>query len=366
MVPRERLRQPPAGPAETPHAEDGPTADCGATEAMSDSRVPIVILGGSDRRAGPLPESAAERHALAGYKGASIRIGERPLVECIIDRIADSGHFGSIFIAGPARIYRDSSRARVIDTDGSFADNIRHSIEAVGEAHPGQPLAFISCDVLPQPGALPQVMRHYEARRPCDVWYPMIRAPRRGEALGESAWKPTYRIVPEPGRPAERTLPGHLVVVDPSALRLEFMYQLFQIAYRTRNRPIRYRRTVMLRGLLRALIGQDLLHLLALRPPTLTWTVVRAGLGAAQKLRRGTITCDELERALRRMFVTARHRRLHPRRRIHVPILDALSLALDIDTEEEARALGGRLGQLEPARGSEGASSASDSARSSR
>lgn len=314
---------------------------------MSESRPPIVILGGSDRRAGPLPESAAERHALALYKGAAIRIGGRPLVESIIDRIEASGHFGSIYVAGPAAIYRDSPRAQVIDTDGSFSENIRHSIEALGPTHAGGPLAFITCDVLPNATSLPEVMAHYEAHRPCDIWYPMIRAPREGDALGASAWKPTYRIVPESGREAVRTLPGHLVIVDPQALRLEFMYQLFQIGYRTRNRPIRYRRTVMLRGLLRALIQQDLLHLLGLRLPNLTWTVLSAGLPAARKLRNGTISRVELEAALRRMFVTARHRRRYPDRRAHVPILDALSLALDIDTEEEARAVGGSVGPIE-------------------
>ena len=33
--------------------------------------------------------------------------------------------------------------------------------------------------------------------------------------------------MPEPGEAAVEILPGHLVVVDPGALRLEFLYELF-------------------------------------------------------------------------------------------------------------------------------------------
>ena len=46
----------------------------------------------------------------------------------------------------------------------------------------------------------------------------------------------------------------------------------------------------------------------------------------------------------RKIFVTYRHRRRYPHRRILTPVVDALALALDIDTEEEARERGGRLG----------------------
>ena len=77
---------------------------------------------------------------------------------------------------------------------------------------------------------------------------------------------------------------------------------------------------------------------------TLTWSVLRVGIAAARELRDGTITRERLEQALRTIFVKSRHRRKFPGRRVQLPIVEALSLALDIDTEEEARAAGGNIG----------------------
>ena len=49
---------------------------------------------------------------------------------------------------------------------------------------------------------------------------------------------------------------------------------------------------------------------------------------------------------MRRIFVRDRHRRRHPERRIFVPLVEGLSLALDVDTVEEAREIGGRTAAL--------------------
>jgi hypothetical protein len=95
------------------------------------------------------------------------------------------------------------------------------------------------------------------------------------------------------------------------------------------------------------LLYQDLLHLVALRVPNVTWTVVSAAVPGAGALKRGTLTRAKMENALRSIFVKERHRRAHPRRRFLLPIVEGLSLALDIDTEEEARAMGGDVA-LEP------------------
>ena len=85
------------------------------------------------------------------------------------------------------------------------------------------------------------VMADYSRQAPCDLWFPLIQAPEDQGELGASAWKPVYRLVPGPGRAPVRILPGHLAVIDPGALRLNFLYRLVQLGYRTRNRSIRYR-----------------------------------------------------------------------------------------------------------------------------
>ena len=120
---------------------------------------------------------------------------------------------------------------------------------------------------------------------------------------------------------------------------------MIQLGYKTRNRSINYRRAVMVRGVVLALLYQDLLHLMTLRAPTLTWSVLSVGIRTARELREGRISRERLEYASRKIFVNSRHRRRHPDRRVVLPIVDALSLAMDIDTEEEARAAGGDLGQ---------------------
>ena len=97
----------------------------------------------------------------------------------------------------------------------------------------------------------------------------------------------------------------------------------------------------MVLGVLLELLYQDLLHLLGLRLPTLTWSVLGTGIPAATALRDGTITRARLEDAMRRIFVRDRHRRRYPERRIVVPLVEGLSLALDVDTVEEAREIGG-------------------------
>lgn len=310
---------------------------------MGGKRIPIVILAGSDRRPAVLPESGRDKHPLAGYKGAEVQIGGRPLIAALVERIAESGEFDPLYVVGPARAYERLPRpARLIDSDGTIGQNVRRGIEVVQSAHGKTPVAFVTCDILPEADALRRLLESYHAAAPCDLWFPMIAVPADGR-LGASAWKPAYRILPGPDQTPVRVLPGHLAIADPEALRLRFLYRLIDVGYRTRNRPIHLRRTVMVRGVVAALLYQDLLHLLAGRMPSLAWSVLSTGISAARRLRAGRLTRSELEQALRRIFVNHRHRRHHPERRVLVPIVDALWLALDIDTEEEARAAGGRI-----------------------
>lgn len=311
---------------------------------MPDHTLPIVILAGSDRRAPDLPDGGRDKHPLSGYKGVDVRIGGRTLLESVIDRLEICGRFDPVYVVGPRSVLGSMGpRCELIDSDGTFGENIRSSFEAMRREHRRAPFAFITCDILPEVDTLRVLMDDYAAHAPCDLWFPLIHAPEDRGSLGASAWKPRYRIVPRDGLPAVGILPGHLAIVDPTALRLKFVYRLMQLGYRTRNRPINYRRRVMVRGVVLELLYQDLLHLLTLRAPTLTWSVLRVGIAAAHELREGRITRTRLEDTLRRIFVASRHRRRHPERRVHLPIVEGLSLALDIDTEEEARAAGGEV-----------------------
>ncbi len=112
------------------------------------------------------------------------------------------------------------------------------------------------------------------------------------------------------------------------------------LGYRTRNRPILYRRGYMARRLLWIMLVQDVIHLLNLRLPTFTFDTLLSGARAARRLKERVIRQSELELALWRMFIRRRHRRRQPERRVRMPVVDAMSLARDIDTLEEAVAFG--------------------------
>ena len=98
----------------------------------------------------------------------------------------------------------------------------------------------------------------------------------------------------------------------------------------------------MLRGVLMTVLREDLRQIFTLGLPDLTAAVIADGAAVVMGLRSGNMTRERLERAVRRVVVSFGHRRRYPRRRVCVPILpDILSLARDIDTEEEeARAIG--------------------------
>lgn len=302
--------------------------------------MPIIILGGSDRRPADLPEGASAGTSLSGFKGADVRIHGEPLVRHVERRIRASEAFGPIYLAGPARVYRSiCPEVELVDTNADFGTNIERAMGVVEARHPDQPVAFITCDILPTATTLSAMAQDYLRAAPCDLWFAVVRVPDDFAGLGASAWKPRYRLVPTSGEAAAETLGGHLVFVQPGSLRLGFLTRLFRHAYATRNRGLAYRRTVVVRKMISSLIAEDLRRLVRLRRPDVTWTTLRFGVWGASKLGQGTMTLAQLERVLANMLIDrdlVREKGV----RVRVPMVDHLSLALDIDTEEEAHARG--------------------------
>lgn len=318
--------------------------------ARPDSKIPIIILGGRDRRGSRLPEAGEGKHPLRGYKAVDLRIGGRPLIATLVERLQACGAFEPIYVAGPAQLYAGLGLPiETIDTDADFAQNIRAAIETVTAAFPDRNIAITSCDILPEVADLDRLMRDYRAHEPSDFWLPQIRVPEDRTLLGESTWKPQYRFVPQDGGEPVATLPGHLMILDAAAMRSDLVYRMFELAYSTRNRPVKTRRKVMLRTLLGYFLMQDLKALLTLRAPVLTWEVVRHGTLVTRGLRRGDLPTEEIADHARTMLFERAHRKAHPERRGRLPVLEGLSLAKDIDTEEEAREAERRLADDEPA-----------------
>lgn len=299
--------------------------------------IPLVVLGGGDTRPSALPETGARLHPIQGPKGLALRIEGRPIIDLLIERLQESGYFSPIFIAGPAELYGPNrGGCQVIDTNSTFGNNIKAAIETVMEECPGQSVAITTCDILPEEDELHRLMEDYYHHQPLDFWFPAILAPEQQQELGASAWKPRYRVAPLPGEEPRTLLPGHLLVADPAALRRPLVYRTFDLAYRSRNRPILYRLGLMVTHIFGGLVLQDLKLLMTFRLPTMTYTVIYNGTVMALKLRRGVITPEEMATRLQRIYVRYRHRRRHPERQGRTPLKHGLSLAKDIDTVEEA------------------------------
>ncbi len=303
--------------------------------------LPLVVLGGRDRQGTQLPTEGAGKHPLHGYKGLDLRIGGQPLIAHVIERMRGSGAFDPIFIAGPAERYQEVlPEVPVIDTDSDFGTNLRHALEGVVKQCPGRHVAVVTCDVLPDAEDLERMLDDYRRHSPCDYWFALIRVPpsaaQVAQRLGESQWKPRYRIIPDHETTAIETLPGHLLIIDPPAVRRELVYHALEAAYRTRNRSIHYRRAVIFRSLLGFLLRQDWQHVLHWRRPTYLYTVIVNGLRIAHGLQSGKMTQKQLQTYIHRVYVRYHHRRSADRQS-RLALVDALSFAKDIDTEEEAR-----------------------------
>lgn len=311
---------------------------------MSRQKIPLIILAGSDSKPAALPEKGADLHPIPGPKGLALEIAGRPIIDHLIQRMDESGYFAPIFIAGPADLYGPTrGAATVIDTDGTFGDNIKAAVERLVVDCPGQSVAITTCDILPRVDELERLMSDYHGHLPLDFWYPVILTPEEEGQLGASAWKPRYRMAPEEGAKPRSFLPGHLIVADPVAIRRPLVYRSFDLAYASRNRGVLYRTVLIVSHVFGGLLWQDVKNLLSLKLPTMTWTVVRNGIGVGLGLRNGSLTSDAVALRLRRVFIRYRHRRRFPERSGRFPMMEGLSLAKDIDTEEEAREAARRL-----------------------
>lgn len=314
-------------------------------KSMRNTTIPLIVLAGSDRRPAELPRKGRGKRPLWGSKGVAVKIGGRPLIDLLLERLRECGYFDPIYIGGPAKVYGEvHNGVPVIDTDSSFGKNIQVTLEAVEKEFPSSPIALTTCDILPEVEELVRLMEDYLAHEPLDFWFPLILVPENPERLGASAWKPQYGVVTELGREPIFTLPGHLIMVHPPAFRRSLVYRSFEMAYASRNRSPIYRFWYMLCSVITILVAEDLRRIFRLRPPTVSLAVIWNGISIAHSLKSGTMNPEKTAERISRVFVRRRHRRRFPTRRGRLALVDALSMAKDIDTEEEAEETGRGFG----------------------
>lgn len=301
-------------------------------------QLPLVILGGRDRRSTRLPEAGRDHRPLGGFKAVEVRIGGRSLIEILVQRMHATGAFSAIYIAGPGDVYGGLGLdVGIIETDGEFGENLLTIADFLARQHSGEQAMFTTCDIVPDPAELRVALDDYFAHRPVDFWMLQHPVPEAPGGLGQSAWKPKYRLRRRGEPEATRVIPGHLLAVAPETTHCALVCRILDAFYRSRNRSIPERGWVVLQCILRELVAADWREVRAGRWPTVSVHVVYHSLGLARLLAKGTATLEDFEHRLRPIFYLPTHRRRHRDRLGRVAILECYSLAKDIDTVEEAR-----------------------------
>jgi hypothetical protein len=113
------------------------------------------------------------------------------------------------------------------------------------------------------------------------------------------------------------------------------LYRLFFLGYRERNRAQERRPRAIFLSILGNLLLRDALNLFRLEAPTLTYNVVRHGLGTWFRWRRAELDLEGLAFGLGAVFVRRKHFRRWGSRCVRVITTKSMSFAKDIDTQEE-------------------------------
>lgn len=298
---------------------------------------PILILAGSDQRAGPVPPGLSRGDMLSGYKGALPLPWGGCLAAELITRLRETQRFAEPLLIGPRSVYAGLVDCEVVDIEGSLAVTLSCVARLLHERFAAdRPVAITTCDILPTPGELCELLQTgYDPHSDCQFWWQVVAA--EPDQLGASAWKPRYALRVDASAPPQTVYPGHLVVLRPEAVRFELINHLLVAAYRYRNWPLRDRfLPILLRGL-GLLMKQDVLNLRRLQWPTLTvsmpWHLLRAYRG----VRTATLMLPDFERHLAR---TVLHRRCcNAPRPFVIALTHHLAFAKDIDTRAELEEL---------------------------
>ncbi len=298
-------------------------------------RLPIVILGGSDRQASTVPQQLSSAEMLSGFKGAAPLPWGRTLAGELIHRIGLTQRFARPILIGPQRVYQGQVDADVVDAEGSLVVTIRTAMRAITQRFdPAQPVAIMACDVLPTVEELQAVLDDdYQPHRQCMFWWQLVPATR--QQLAASHWKPAYPIRPTPDSEPLTLYPGHLVILRPQSLRVGLASSLLELAYRYRNRDIRRRYIPLALRSLSRLLAEDLRNLFRLQLPVLTVSLPCRGLWGYYRFRRGKLTLAQCETNLARLLLHRQYHHAAGGRPVVVAISPVLSLAKDIDTHGE-------------------------------
>lgn len=298
------------------------------------NRIPIMVLGGSDSKPGPVPEAFDNSQMLRGCKGAIALPGGGCLAQELVNRIRGSRRFEEPTLFGPESVYRSLVDCRVVDVDGDLAETLRavHN-EVLSLPDPTQPVAFIACDILPAANEFQQLMdTSYQPHAQSNLWGQLVAVDPT--EMGASSWKPAYSFPHEPGADPQTMYPGHLVIARPAALRMRLLNHLLQLTYRHRNLRLLSRPIPMIAKGLGQLIKEDCRNLLRGQMPVLSLSIPWQCLTALIQFHRGQLSVSEFSQTVMKVFV---HRDFHGS--APPPVVfsttSITAFARDLDTKDE-------------------------------
>ena len=204
--------------------------------------LPVLVMAGGNDRVETIPEGVAPDDVLKGFKGAVRLPSGRCIAGELIQRMRDSRRFEDPVLVGPRHVYGDLVDCEISDTPGDLLANIRRFAALLTERYPERPVAVSACDILPTAEEFRSLLDEgYAPSAGSGLWWQMIAAEPR--EMGVSSWKPSYRMRPAPREPLLNLYPGHLLVLRPNAVRLDWFNMFLMMAYRYRNRSV-YERVI--------------------------------------------------------------------------------------------------------------------------
>lgn len=305
---------------------------------MSD-RLPIIILAGGNDQLETIPGGLTDRDMLRGFKGAVPLPSGRCIAGELVQRVRESERFTEPVLVGPRRVYRGLVDCEIADTSGDLLATVTTLTGLLTERYPERPVAVSACDILPTaPDFRTLLDQSYAPHAASGLWWQMVAA--EPAEMGVSRWKPSYRLRPSPGGPLLNLYPGHLLILRPCAVRLDWFNLFLMLAYRYRNRSI-YER--MIRITLRAVglwLADDWSRAASFQRPGRTLAAPYGIFRTYLKYCLQRLTVPELADELGRQ-VMAPDRLPGVEHPVAMAVTRIRSFAKDIDTQQELAEIAG-------------------------
>lgn len=299
------------------------------------ARLPVIILGGSDNKPGPVPGGMKPTEMLTGYKGSIELPSGHCLAEEVSNHLTITGRFERPILLGPKRIYEGKVSCELVNSEGDFLATLRTVWRLVGDRFgASDPVALITCDILPSSNEFQRLLQTgYDSCPECFFWSQLVEA--QPHEMGAGSWKPSYRFRANAGEPPKNYYPGHLVIVRAQALRMGLTERLMRLVYRHRNVDVRRRHIQMLAHGWTELLAEDCRNLFAFQPSMLSVSIPYYCLNAFRKFRRQDLTVPEFEDYVAKVFLHGEFQPGSVGRPVVFATTRILSFAKDVDTKAE-------------------------------